>query len=251
MNAPTRPTAPKLSRRLTDYQNPRSLGSRFRARRMAPLRRLIEDAHARRGEVRILDVGGRKIYWSAIPRDFLLAHRVHLTIFNLPQELLGEDDELFRHVAGDACDMAEYTDGAFDVVHSNSVIEHVGDWSQAKRFAREVRRVGRGLFVQTPNFWFPVEPHYVLPFFHWLPRPLQVNLMRRRALGNLPRLTDLDAAIQAIDAVPRLLDRASMQLLFPDCRIVPEKLGFLTKSWIALRAVDAPVENPAATFEKA
>ena len=65
--------------------------------------------------------------------------------------------------------MPEFTTGEFDVVFSNSVIEHVGDFDDQRRMADEVRRVGRRFFVQTPNRWFPLEVHTRLPFVHWLP----------------------------------------------------------------------------------
>ena len=61
-----------------------------------------------------------------------------------------------------------FTDGEFDLVYCSSVIEHVPP-ARRETFARELRRVGRGWFVQTPAFSFPIEPHALLPFAHWLP----------------------------------------------------------------------------------
>ena len=66
-----------------------------------------------------------------------------------------------------------FRDEAFDVVFSNSVIEHVGDAASQRRFAREVARVGRAYWVQTPNRWFPVEQHLLTPLVHWLPKSWQ------------------------------------------------------------------------------
>jgi SAM-dependent methyltransferase len=73
-----------------------------------------------------------------------------------------------RYVQGDACDLP-FADGAFDVVHSNAVIEHVGGRERQEAFVREAVRVGKRVFLTTPNRWFPVEVHTRLPFVHWLP----------------------------------------------------------------------------------
>jgi SAM-dependent methyltransferase len=73
-----------------------------------------------------------------------------------------------RYVQGDGCDLP-FADGEFDVVHSNAVIEHVGGHTRQEAFAREAVRVGRRVFLTTPNRWFPVEVHTRLPFVHWLP----------------------------------------------------------------------------------
>jgi SAM-dependent methyltransferase len=72
------------------------------------------------------------------------------------------------YVQGDACALP-FADGSFDVVHSNAVIEHVGGRERQKAFVREALRVGRHVFITTPNRWFPVEVHTRLPLVHWLP----------------------------------------------------------------------------------
>jgi hypothetical protein len=224
--------------RMTNYEDPKSLGSRFRARRTGPLMQLIKDAHAKYGKVNLLDVGGRKNYWNILPPGFLKNHQVTVTVLNLPGELLATDDEIFRHVAGDACNLAEYPDKFFHIAHSNSVIEHVGGWNNVKRFASETRRVASGLFVQTPYFWFPIEPHYVMPLFHWVPRPIQETLVQKLALGHsAKKAPDLDSAISRIDGTPRLLDLRAYRLLFPDCTIVKERFCLMTKSLVAVRPI--------------
>ena len=76
-----------------------------------------------------------------------------------------------RYVQGDACALP-FADGSFDVVHSNAVIEHVGGRERQEAFVREALRVGRRVFVTTPNRWFPLEVHTLLPLVHWLPEEL-------------------------------------------------------------------------------
>ncbi len=75
------------------------------------------------------------------------------------------------YVQGDACALP-FPDGSFDVVHSNAVIEHVGGRERQEAFVREALRVGRRVFLTTPNRWFPIEVHTRLPLVHWLPEAL-------------------------------------------------------------------------------
>ena len=75
------------------------------------------------------------------------------------------------YVQGDACALP-FADASFDVLYSNAVIEHVGGRARQEEFVREALRVGRRVFVTTPNRWFPVEVHTRLPLVHWLPARL-------------------------------------------------------------------------------
>ena len=103
-----------------------------------------------------------------------------------------------RYVQGDACELP-FEDAAFDVVFSNAVIEHVGGRERQRRLVTEALRVGRRVFVTTPNRWFPVEVHTRLPLVHWLPRPAahriydlvgkgfakEIDLLSSRSLASL------------------------------------------------------------------
>jgi SAM-dependent methyltransferase len=66
-----------------------------------------------------------------------------------------------------------FGDGEFDVGFSNAVVEHVGGPAEQVAFVHELCRVAKRVFVTTPNRWFPVEVHTLLPVAHWLPRELQ------------------------------------------------------------------------------
>lgn len=221
--------------KLADYDDPKSLGSRFRAKRMAPLIELINRVFEQNGSVKLLDVGGRKTYWKALPPGFLQERDVTITILNIPSDLQGEDDSVFKHVVGDACDMPQFSDNEFDVVHSNSVIEHVGGWEKIRAFAREVRRVAPNVFVQTPAFWFPVEPHFIKPFHHWMPRSLRISMFMRFRMGHRGRAANLEEAIRKVEDEPYLLDYRMFQLLFPEEKIIRERFLFFTKSMVAYR----------------
>lgn len=119
----------------------------------------------------------------------------------------------------------QYGDREFPVVYSNSVIEHVPKELQ-QAFADEIRRVGERYFVQTPNRWFPVEPHYQTPFFHFLPVRARKWLNRHLTLGwrEKGRWEDVN-----------LLSARDLRRLFPDAVIHRERLLGLTKSLMAVR----------------
>ena len=104
------------------------------------------------------------------------------------------------YVQGDACALP-FADGAFDVVYSNAVIEHVGGRERQEAFVREAVRVGRRVFVTTPNRWFPIEVHTRLPLVHWLPE------------GPAGRAYDLAGKSWAREN--RLLGPSDLRVLFP------------------------------------
>ena len=226
-----------MLRSLVTYENPHSLGSYLRRRRQKLLKRLIDSQfESRKTSVRILDIGGRRHYWELLGADYLVACDIHITIVNLPSEArLDENSDRITVTTGNGCDLHEYADHSFDIVHSNSTIEHLGSWQNMERFAHEVRRLAPSYFVQTPYFWFPIEPHYVTPFIHWLPETWRANMLMRTTLGNYPRARTFDEALVMVrDA--SLLDIAKMKRLFPDARLRFEFLGPLPpKSLIAIK----------------
>ncbi|MFN8203424.1 MAG: class I SAM-dependent methyltransferase [Solirubrobacteraceae bacterium] len=124
-------------------------------------------------------------------------------------------------VRADATERLPFDDGAFDLAYSSSVVEHLPPARRAA-YAAELRRVARGVWVQTPAYSFPVEPHALLPFAHWLPAGVRREYWRLGAAGAWEEIA--------------LLRRAELAALFPDARILAERVAGLAKSWIALRA---------------
>jgi hypothetical protein len=221
-----------ISTTIGNYHNPGSIGSKLRRRRSRPLSEIIERTYERKGCCSILDLGGTETYWNIFEDGFLRDRRCEIVLLNRTSQASSRPG-LFRSVAGDAC-AVEAENDTFDIVHSNSVIEHVGDWSRARAFSAEVRRLAPSYFVQTPNFWFPWEPHFGFLFFQCLPFPLRVSLLMRRKQGFFKRCETLDAAIESVESA-RLLTGRMMRSLFPDARIVRERFLGLTKSFIAVR----------------
>jgi hypothetical protein len=114
------------------------------------------------------------------------------------------------------------------------VIEHVGQWEQMRAMANEVRRVAGGYLVQTPYFWFPVEPHARTPLLHWVPESLAYRVVMKRQCGYWSKRKTVDSAVRAVQSA-KLLDRAQMRSLFPDAEVKSERFAGLTKSLIAIR----------------
>jgi SAM-dependent methyltransferase len=124
-------------------------------------------------------------------------------------------------VQADAAQGLPFGEDEFDLVYCSSVIEHVPR-AQRAAFAGELRRVGRGWFVQTPAWSFPIEPHALLPLAHWLPPRMRRHYWRLGASGGWEQI--------------ELLRRGELEALFGPAR--PERLGPLTKSWVCVRASD-------------
>lgn len=223
-----------LARRLSNYDNPQSVGSRLRAKRIAPLLEMIQDVFNQHGRVDLVDIGGTERYWAIIPRQFLDAHSVKITLVNLPGSTRSTDHGPFRFVEADACALICFPDKSFHIAHSNSVVEHVGDWQRMTQFASELSRISTKYFVQTPNYWFPIEPHCMTPFFHWLPKPMRVRLVARFRLGHWRRAASTDEAVRIVESA-RLLSRHMLQELFPGADIVTERFFGLPKSLIAIK----------------
>ncbi len=202
---------------------------RWREDRQKLFRQLI----APKAGERILDIGGYPHTWLGTPQVVDEVVCLNLHIYPWKEEKQYPDHRITL-VVGNACDL-KYADGEFPIVFSNSVIEHVGDFAAQEAFAREARRVGGRLWIQTPAYECPIEPHYLTPFVHWLPKGLRRRMARWFTVWGLlekPTPADVDEMVD----YTRLLTKREMKQLFPDCRIITERLlGVLPKSHIAVR----------------
>ena len=139
-----------------------------------------------------------------------------------------------RALSGDACRM-EMADGTYDIVFSNSVIEHVGSLEHQQAFASEAGRVGKKLWIQTPARGCPIEPHYLGLFIHWFPVQWHPLLARWASIRGLTGSASR-AELEEIARTTRLLTKREMMELFPDCQVWTERLfGVFPKSYVAIR----------------
>lgn len=216
------------------YKNSKSMEFSFRAKRFEEIRRIIQKVLDEKGHAEILDLGGSEKYWL-IGSDFIRSNRGRLkfTVIN-PEVQESSDASLFNFMVGDACDPALFEGRRFDFVHSNSVIEHVGDMAQIEQFAKNTRRLGDRYYMQTPDFWFPYEPHFRFPGFQWLPAAARAWLMTKMKLGFFARQADLREARGHVDSI-RLLTARRVAGLFPDAQIRRERVLGLSKSILAVK----------------
>jgi SAM-dependent methyltransferase len=188
------------------------LAARARRRRHE---RFFAATHLREG-ARVLDVGCGRLGLRALEPE--------LDITGV--DIAPRPDYPGPFVQADAAEGLPFEDGAFDLVYCSSVIEHVPP-PRREAFAAELRRVGRGWLVQTPAWSFPIEPHALLPFAHWLPPRLRRPYWRLGAAGEWEEIA--------------LLRRAELEALFGPA--LPERWGPLVKSWVCVRAPDAPATD--------
>jgi hypothetical protein len=195
----------------------------------------------------ILDVGGTPHFWQSM--NFENPHDIHITLLNL--EAYPVHSSMFTSLAGDATDLYRFKNDEFDIVFSNSVIEHVGDDWQQWKMAHEIARVGKAYFVQTPNILFPIEAHFYFPFFQFMPLHARAFVLYYFDLtgGGIQRTIQAwktrlcfqkfqrgpqeswERCMERVKSV-RLLGKAKFRKLFPDGLLYKEKSFGLTKSYI-------------------
>ncbi len=192
----------------------------------------------------LLDVGGYPWVWAAFPQpvqriDSMNLHPVDWSPGNAP-------DHNIQVLVGDGCALP-FADHSYDIAFSNSVIEHVGSFEQQQRFAAEIRRVGKSLWVQTPAYECPIEPHYLTPFVHYFPPSVQKALLRWFSVWGWIVRPSREVVHNTVDYT-RLLRKSQMVDLFPDCEIRTERLLWvLPKSYIAVRIWKDPSVHPVHT----
>lgn len=160
----------------------------------------------------VLDVGGTPEFWRKV------GVTPNVTILNVgtpPQRCE------FTYIQGSACKLP-FSDKEFDVVFSNSMIEHLGTWENQVLAAREINRVGKRLWVQTPARSFLIDPHLLTPFVHWLPIKLMKRVMPYTLAGFLWNISSRKAEDLANEF--RLLDEKEVRFLSLDATSSPRLL---------------------------
>ena len=210
--------------KFADNGDPTSLASRMRSKRNQRFRNAIEGIPR---PLNILDVGGAQAVWESI--GFVDQPDISITLLNIEPEETSYKNVV--SILGDARDMHEFRNGQFDVVYSNSVIEHVGGIEDMRKMAREIQRVGKWYFIQTPNLYFPIEPHFVFPLFQFLPISWRVYLVRHFNLGWIRREPDRERAEREVRSI-NLLSKTQLRSLFPDANVAAERFFGFTKSFM-------------------
>ncbi|MDJ0687942.1 MAG: class I SAM-dependent methyltransferase [Xenococcaceae cyanobacterium MO_188.B32] len=214
---------------MATHDNNYSISTRLRKKRFAFFKSLIQSVSY---PLKILDVGGKDTIWHQEGFcDPDMVDRVKITILNKQQMKVNHPN--VRAIVGDARNMREFEDDEFDIVFSNSVIEHVGTYDDQIQMANEIKRVGKKYFVQTPNLYFPIEPHFLFPFFQFLPLEIKIWILTHIPIGRRSqRVGDREQAMKIANRV-KLLSKKEVKKLFPEANIFEEKFFGLTKSLVA------------------
>lgn len=202
-----------------------SFSDRMRRKRFKLFTDLIKTIESK-SPVRILDIGGTVRFWERM--GVTSENKFEITLLNL--KTFETPHPFIKSMGGDCRDMSVFKDKEFEIVFSNSLIEHLSKYPEQERLSKEIQRVGHAYFVQTPNFYFPVEPHFLFPFFQFFPLAIKSFILKYLKLWQDPAMDTMKP--REIAESIRLLKRSELRRLFPGGKIYKEKFLGLTKSFI-------------------
>jgi len=221
----------RLLYKIGDPTTEKSLSSRFRRKRFEFFKSIAGDILNR--EIRILDVGGTTYFWEGT--GFCNRPNIHITLLNLKPEPSPYPN--IESISGDARDLSRFEDRSFDIVFSNSVIEHVGDFNDQMSMAKEIQRVGKRYLVQTPNYYFPMETHFLVLGWQFLPCKVRAFLLRHMRIMKRGKVRGYEESIAIVNSI-RLLTKKELRKLFPRATLYCEKFFGITKSLVAYEGFD-------------
>jgi len=207
---------------LADYSNKNSLANKFRNKRFHFFEERMKKLNLK--SIKILDVGGTQSFW--MNRGYHTNPNIEITLLNLYKEKT--DYSNFKGIIGNACDLSEFKNQEFDIAFSNSVIEHLSNFDNQTKMANEVQRVSKFHFVQTPNKYFFLEPHYLLPYFQFFPDDVKLFILSKTKLSRGTKMS-LESAKKEVAEV-KLLSTNQMKNLFPKSKMYNESFLMMTKS---------------------
>jgi hypothetical protein len=203
-------------------KNGESLSARLRNRRMREMLCQFPDF----ANFRVVDLGGTVSFWETVP-----VKPRHVTVVNLETSSELKLDGL-ESVQADVRTLDAQTLGTFDFVFSNSLIEHLGGPEPRRRFAQLVREFATKWWIQTPNRYFPIEPHWVFPGQQFMTLEARAYIAQHWHVGHMKCATRAEAVEECL--MVDLLTASEMKALFPSGRIWRERFMGLTKSLVAV-----------------
>lgn len=216
---------------ITNSGIPNSFANKFRKRRMKLFEKYFPEVLLNES-LKILDLGGTYNYWKQM--GYENKNGIEIVLLNLAVEETSVKN--ISSIKGDACDLSLFTDKQFDIVFSNSVIEHVGNFQRQKEMAKEIMRVGKGFFIQTPNYWFPLEPHFLFFGYHYMPLWFRSLLIQNFNLGWMGKHKEKRKALEVADSV-HLLSKRQLRKLFPNTFMLNEYLMGFVKSIMVIKSI--------------
>ncbi len=215
--------------KIANNSNNDSWSARLRRKRFDLFLSLLSEVER---PINILDVGGTERFWQVMG----FGEKEDISIALLNVDVIPVSSPAVTSIKGDARDI-KFPDASFDIVFSNSVIEHVGGLDDQQRMAEEIQRVGKRCFIQTPNKNFFLEPHFLFPYFQFLPMGLRTWLLMNFRLGWFPKEPSPERALELVESI-RLLTRKEFLALFPNAQLYEEKVLGMTKSFIVYAGWD-------------
>ena len=215
-----------MFRKMLDSSRSNSLGNKFRRRRFRIFADAVKDYPK---PVRILDLGGNENFWIQMG----LAGNKEFEITLVNPEPVETTAENIKYINGDACRFLQLK-LQFDVIFSNSVIEHLGSIEKREQMVHQILASEKSYCIQTPNYYFPFEPHFLFPFFQFFPKSLKIFLVRTFNMGWFTRCRSENEAVRLVDSI-RLLRAPELKHLFPGAELIRERFFLMTKSFIVLK----------------
>jgi len=214
----------KYLRKIASSNSSDNLSSKFRRKRFRIFQKYLIKLGLK--EPRFLDIGGTQIYWDHINSYF----RTNLSpiIVNIEKDYI--TNGINAGIIGDGKSLSFIKDNTFDLAYSNSVIEHLSTFEEQQEMVDNIQRVAKYYFIQTPAFIFPLEPHFLFPFFHWLPKKVRIWFILKFNLGWYQKCQSFIEAKKLVDSI-RILKKKELKLLFKDAHIITERLFFIPKSY--------------------
>lgn len=205
----------------------RRLSDKPRARRWVEVQQRFPDL----ASMRVLDLGGTLRMWESAP-----VRPRHVTIVNLDPRLDEPTGDWYDVRNGDACAPEEDVLACdYDLVYSNSLLEHVGGHAKRQQLAAVIRDAAPRHWVQTPYRYFPLEPHWMVPGMQFLPLAARASIARRWPFGPASKATPAGNVVSEV-AYVELVSLTEMRSYFPASQIWIERLAGLPKSLVAISA---------------
>jgi hypothetical protein len=209
--------------KLIDPDHAGSLTHRFRQQRLEEFKRRFPDL----ADMRVLDLGGTAVSWGVLG-----LRPASVTVVNLDHDGKGTNEPWMEIVHADACAGGF---GQFDMVFSNSLMEHLGGHARRQQFANVVRESAPAWWVQTPYRYFPIEPHWVFPGFQFLPFRMRVLICQHWSMLHMPACKDPAEAADLV-ASTELISGTEMRTYFPNSEIWFERIAGIPKSLVAIKS---------------
>lgn len=214
-----------------NHQQEGSFVNRLRRKRFAALEKRIEDLARDTNPFKILDIGGDIAYWKNIGWQNKKSQIYLLNLY--PNSIDEKDSAHFHSLVGNALEMP-FRKGEFNLIFSNSVIEHVGTYENQQKFADAVKQLSDKYIIQTPSLWFPLEPHSLIPFFQFIPHRLRALLIMIFPINYFPKKATYAEAL-TVSYSTLMFTKKRFRKLFPEAEIHVERLFGIPKSYTAVR----------------